>query len=322
MNLTNLSQLFNIESGNNLTLADMEQCKKTDENSINFVSRSDNNNGISAFVKKDDNITQISKDTISIALSGSSVLASFYQPEPYYSGYHIAVLTPKKKMSTIEMLFYAMCIKRNRYRYNFGRQANKTLKDILIPKKMPEDYENISINKVAILKKDSIVNKNIELNPLMWKIFRYEELFDIERGKGPRKQDLEKGSTPFVTSSDTNNGVTGYTDHPPCHKGNTISVNRNGSIGEAFYQELDFCSTEDVHIFNPKFEMNKYIAFFIITLIKKEKYRFNYGRKWGIERMKESKINLPVTPEGNPDWKFMENFIKSLPYSKQLTEGI
>jgi hypothetical protein len=65
------------------------------------------------------------------------------------------------------------------------------------------------------------------------------------------------------------------------HSKNTIGVNRNGSVAEAFYHEYDYCSTEDVHIFSPKFPLNKYIAMFIITLIKKEKYRYNYGRKWG-----------------------------------------
>ena len=30
------------------------------------------------------------------------------------------------------------------------------------------------------------------------------------------------------------------------------------------------------------------------------------------------KIKLPVTPSGEPDWKFMENYIKSLPYSKHI----
>ena len=49
-----------------------------------------------------------------------------------------------------------------------------------------------------------------------------------------------------------------------------------------------------------------------------EKYRFNYGRKWGIDRMKKSLIKLPVDSDGKPDWQFMEDYIKSLPYSINL----
>jgi len=34
--------------------------------------------------------------------------------------------------------------------------------------------------------------------------------------------------------------------------------------------------------------------------------------------MKKTKIKLPVKKDGSPDWKFMEDYIKSLPYSKNI----
>ena len=57
---------------------------------------------------------------------------------------------------------------------------------------------------------------------------------------------------------------------------------------------------------------------FLTTLIHIEKYRFNYGRKWDKELMRKSNIKLPVKSDGTPDWEFMENYIKSLPYSANL----
>ena len=61
---------------------------------------------------------------------------------------------------------------------------------------------------------------------------------------------------------------------------------------------------------------------FLITLIHREKYRFNYGRKWDKELMESSLIKLPaveIAPnEYEPDWQFMEDYIKSLPYSSSL----
>lgn len=146
-----------------------------------------------------------------------------------------------------------------------------------------------------------------------WKEFKYNEIFKIERGKGPRINSVIKGETPFITATESNNGLTEYVEYPAIHKGNCITVNRNGTIGEAFYQVKDFCSTEDVHIFYPKgFELTKERAFFLITLIKKEKYRFGYGRKWGIERMKNSIIKLPVNSIGSPDWEYMSEYINEL----------
>ena len=159
----------------------------------------------------------------------------------------------------------------------------------------------------------------LEINTAKWLPFRYDVLFDIERGRGPRKTSLTgDGETPFLTSIEYNNGLTGYTSESPQHAGNVITVNRNGSVGEAFYQPDPFSTTEDVHVFKPKFQLNRFIAMFLTSLIRKEKYRFNYSRKWGLERMNESIIRLPVTSSGDPDWTFMENYIKVLPYSKSI----
>ena len=208
----------------------------------------------------------------------------------------------------------------NKYRYNYGRQANRTLRDLLIPdlNSIPFYVKKTDLNQFEGLEKP-LVSKKIDLDIEKWKWFTYDNLFDIERGRGPRKNELNgTGKTPFVTSTDQNNGWTDFTNATPIHKGNTIGVNRNGSVAEAFFQPLPFCSTEDVHIFTPKFPMSKYTALFLATLIKKEKYRYNYGRKWGIGRMKISKIKLPVDNTGQPDWKLMENFVKTINYSKQI----
>jgi len=36
------------------------------------------------------------------------------------------------------------------------------------------------------------------------------------------------------------------------------------------------------------------------------------------ERLETFEIKLPTDNEGNPDWNFMETYIKSLPYSNNL----
>ena len=36
-------------------------------------------------------------------------------------------------MTEQEMLFYCAAIEQNKYQYSYGRQANKTLKNILVP---------------------------------------------------------------------------------------------------------------------------------------------------------------------------------------------
>lgn len=146
-----------------------------------------------------------------------------------------------------------------------------------------------------------------------WKWFRLgdERLFRIKKGKRLTKSDMINGNIPYIGAIDSNNGVSQHISNDEyLHPANTITVSYNGSVAEAFYQEKAFWATDDVNVLYPNFELNRYIAHFITTIIRKEKYRFNYGRKWDKEMMEQSKIKLPVDTMGNPDWDWIEQFIK------------
>ena len=78
------------------------------------------------------------------------------------------VLKPNKEMSIQDKLYYCMCIQANAYRYNYGRQANKTLKDLELPDTVPEWVNTIPIKPV----KTAIHHKEISpLNVESWKEF-------------------------------------------------------------------------------------------------------------------------------------------------------
>jgi hypothetical protein len=64
---------------------------------------------------------------------GGSVMEAFLQLEPFYSGRDIYWLEALDDLTVEEKLFYCCCIRANRFRYNFGRQANRTLADLLVP---------------------------------------------------------------------------------------------------------------------------------------------------------------------------------------------
>ncbi|MBO4250608.1 MAG: restriction endonuclease subunit S [Paludibacteraceae bacterium] len=144
-----------------------------------------------------------------------------------------------------------------------------------------------------------------------WKWFRYDEIFDIKKGKRLTKENMIDGNIRYIGAIDSNNGLSSLIGNDSqLHKGNTISVSYNGSIGYAFYQDKEFWATDDVNVLYPKFTLNAYLALYLCTLIEKEQYRFCYGRKWDLEMMNKSQIKLLVTPEGTPDWQFMETFVK------------
>lgn len=128
MKLVPLSDLFSATYGANLELNRM----KIQPGGIPFVGRSDRNNGVTAYVAELPGAKINPAGTLSVA-GGGSVLATFLQREPYYSGRDLFFLEPLVDMTDDQKLFYCACIRANRYRYNYGRQANKTLRSIPIP---------------------------------------------------------------------------------------------------------------------------------------------------------------------------------------------
>jgi hypothetical protein len=128
MSLVMLSELFSVSYGVNLELNRMTP----DPLGIPFVGRSDRGNGVTGRVAPIPGLSPNPAGTLSVA-GGGSVLATFLQIEPYYSGRDLFYLTPLLNMTDSQKLYYCACIRANRYRYNYGRQANKTLKDLLLP---------------------------------------------------------------------------------------------------------------------------------------------------------------------------------------------
>jgi type I restriction enzyme M protein len=158
-----------------------------------------------------------------------------------------------------------------------------------------------------------------DLNFEEWRDFRYDAIFDIKKGKRLTKANMVEGNTPFIGAIDSNNGYRQFVSIAPNHPGNTITVNYNGNgVAEAFYQPRPYWASDDVNILYPKFEMNPANALFLCTLIRQEKFRFSYGRKWHLGRMNEAIIRLPTKPDGQPDWEFMESYVKALPHSVSL----
>ena len=334
MKLVELKELFEVEYGVNLALNKLS----INDQGIPFVSRTGQNNGVSARVEKIDGLKPNPPHTLSVA-AGGSVLATFYQPEPYYSGRDLYYLVPKEKLSVKEMLIYSKIINSNKHKYSYGRQANKTLRELLIPDRKEI---NILCNRFGIPKqpsKEPSSYARISLADRIWQWFLYEKVFDIKGGYYNKKPEASvNGPIPFIGATEYNNGVTSWHDikvidatsksgHGKNHSleakifsgGKYITVSNNGSVGYAFYQPNDFTCTHDVNPITTKnVEMNRYISMFISTLIRLERYRWAYGRKWRPIRMPMSKIKLPVDDNGEPDWQFMEDYIKSLPYSSNL----
>ena len=167
-----------------------------------------------------------------------------------------------------------------------------------------------------------LTEKNI-LNLDNWKLFSIGQLFTITRGKRiVREQDYEKNivenfKIPVITTTTVNNGIDGYYIKSNS-KGNVLITCGEASGMFTTYQKNPVWALDTVRILDPKFKFNKNIALFLIPILNANMFRFSYGRKAKPSHVRSIKIKLPVDKNGNPDWEYMENYIKSLPYSKYI----
>ena len=315
MKMIQIQDLFEVYNSQNLAL---NACTVNEQSSYVLINRSEKNNGIAARIDAPAGKQPFPAGLMTVALSGS-VLSTFIQNEPFFTSYHIAALKPKIKLSIRQMLYYKMCIEANKFRYNYGRQANRTLRllEIPAPEEIPAWVETIELPQQYTSKAKS--NEKVELPPVSeWKEFKYTDLFALEKARGPKVSEIKNttGSTAYISATSENNGIKCFCNSKPEHEGKRITC---GHLGDCFYQETPFVGS-NVVVMNPKFSINRQIGLFMATILNQNKFLFSYagGGVAGISKLSKMSLSLPVTPEGQPDYNLMERYINSLPYSDCL----
>ncbi len=291
-----VDSLFEIHKGHQLALNRVVRVREGGD-AVAYVSRSHRNNGIAAWVRRIDGLPPANAGDISVCLrSRNHSLAAF-------------VLTPKAPMTIQEKLWWCLCIRANRFRFHFGRQANRTIGSLLLPESIPMWVERAVVPTHA---NSDNVGAIVPIDTSSWQIFRILEIFSMHTGQHASRRSLGSGQTPLISASAWNNGITAMVAVPPEWKGGQITIANNGSIGAAFYQPRPFTASRDVTILEPLTPLSAAAALFICTVLRRESARFNYARKWTAGRMRESFIKLP-TYAGQPDFGVMENFMRGLP---------
>jgi hypothetical protein len=87
-------------------------CETSSERTNNYVSRTARNNGVAARIVPPPNVAPTPGGTLSVA-AGGSVLETFVQFEPFYTGRDMYVLRPKLAMTAEELMFCASCLRAN-----------------------------------------------------------------------------------------------------------------------------------------------------------------------------------------------------------------
>ncbi len=175
----------------------------------------------------------------------------------------------------------------------------------------------------------SAIKKKKELSERKWNSFRLIDIVtDVHNGIPYNASDLTVAAEgddyiTYVTRTDENNGVSmcaQVLDYDGLEKANAITI--GDTTATIFFQEHDFIAGPHIIVIRAEW-FNVYTANFIISLLNKEKYRYPvFGRAFSKDLIKETVLYLPIRNDGSPDFEFMEDYIKSLPFSCNLANAV
>jgi hypothetical protein len=313
--------IFNIVNSVAYHGKDIEETNEDAPDTINYVTRSKFNNGVKCKVLKKESYIVNPAGTISFGAENADF---FYQTEEYITGnkmYYIDTSALSKYScaflkSVLEATFTA----------NFSFSDGMTparIYDAVI--KLPIDskgnpdwqYMEDYMRNIEVRVSDSISKlesaKDIESSKIdvsSWGEFRIGDLFTQERGKESSPNRVEDGTLPMVNEINTNNGIAKFGKSSNVILGNCITVSVNYATN-VFYQKNDFCASVNILVIRNT-NMNEYSGKFIAGILSRNNLKYDYTNKISKDRLNDEFIKLPVDSKGNPDWQYMEDYMRNI----------
>ena len=230
---------------------------------------------------------------------------------------HMLILKPKEKINIYQLHQIAFQIRLTKWKYKYGRGITPDrIKDQeVIMEDLGKDWKSFEkeITPKENKKEKISENKNIEWTKIkdICKIDRKYYLYI-------NQINLEIEKTPYVTTTEKENGVSIFCGEEPIVKANKVTIALDGKCGEAFYQIKDFISGEKTAILD---HQNKYFLIYIGACIKLLSWKFHYGRKLSMDRLKDMEIPIPYKND-KIDFSYIEKLIKNCYGFEELKEFI
>ena len=149
----------------------------------------------------------------------------------------------------------------------------------------------------------------LKLTDVEWGEFKVGDIFEIFTGS--LIDNPKSGTIPRITATDVNNGVAMFTsryEEKARYFSNFISVSFLGSV---FYHKDTVSLDMKIHGIKPcRYELKSESALFLIPLIKNFSFKYSYGYQLSTRILVNQKLMLPINSQGQPNWQFMEDYIK------------
>ena len=146
----------------------------------------------------------------------------------------------------------------------------------------------------------------LSLSGIKMGAFKLADYFSIALGGKEEIEDLEEGGNiPIVSTSEFNNGVTAWKAAKRLYAPNAITVATDGSTCSSFVQEYPFYAFYKVALLRPLSDIPVDALYYVAYLLKRERWRYVYARKFGKGRLLATTLYCPINSKGEPDFETM-----------------
>lgn len=295
------------------------------EGSTPIIAAAQYNQGIAGYY----DVPTEYENTITISCNGVGCGSTFYHDYPFAITGDAIVLErigkiPQTALHYIVAVFDAHFM--HKYSYENKCSADKAEAEIV---KLPAtsdgqpDWAYMESYMKQIMEESKKRLKNLKkkdsqkrlIDVSTWKDFRIGDYFNTYLSKDDiqPKKNIFEGNTPLISSGKSNNGIVAYirNDNAKLWNSGTITVDM---FGKAFYQnEPYYCVSHGrVNILDPKFNMSEKIALFLISAIEKVSSKYEFTEMCTGIKLANDIIKLPATSDGQPDWAYMESYMKKI----------
>ena len=327
-----LEDIFTIDPGVRLTTANMTMGKRP------FIGATDSNNGITAFV--DNTNKSLDSNVLGVNYNGS-VVENFYHPyEAIFSDDVKRLHLKEVENNKYICLFIKQSLLKQKAKYQYGYKFNgeRMKRQYIMLPSTPEgtpDYtfmeEYMRQKEQTILAKykahisnvldnQSVIGGGCKSSNVNWKEFYFTDVFtEIQRGKRLKRADHSNGKMPYVSSTALCNGVDGFVGNTESVNifSNCITIANSGSVGSAFFHSYEFVASDHVTKLQNK-EVSKYAYLFMLPIINRLAEKYSFNREINDKRIKRERFVLPATPEGTPDFAYMDAYMRNIELQQLL----
>lgn len=300
---------------------------------VPFVASGAVNNGVMKCCKGKENEVLDAGNCLTVSpVDGST----FYQPMDFLgrggAGSSILMLRSNSIQPDFGQ-FIARAVQQTCSKYSYGHMGNKDSikrERVMLPvdDKGNPDYAYMTLYSAGarggmLMRYKNFIAEQLSqlehrdipaLHEKEWGHFLIPDVFpNIQRGKRLKNADHVPGIIPYVSSTAKNNGVDDYVMVTAGTRSfsDCISLANSGSVGTAFYEPFEFVASD--HVTSLKREgTSKFVYLFLATTIERQGSNFNFNREINDARIKKMQVMLPVTDEGKPDYKYMEQYAKNM----------